>query len=254
MSRSYINKLPKEMYTKTLLSLSAKDLKNLCLTDKYAYDVCNDDSFWFLYLNKNYFTSLMYGFDDWKQILYNERFKDMNWIEIVSTIENAKPREIITSFNTKNIRSGENKRKNVKTYITPFMTLRGLIYILLENIEKILSTVKIELHMFNGDKNTITVNITETDIIISLYIESINIEGTRFFYDMNYPIDYRSKYKIYHLPPDMTTPLSNSKLKSLDIYFDNIFMGVSKIAERAVNFDLNFYDGLFRINVIQEIY
>ena len=35
----------------------------------------------------------------------------MNWIEIIRTIEIAKPREIMTSVNIKNVPTGESKRK-----------------------------------------------------------------------------------------------------------------------------------------------
>ena len=50
MSRNYINELPRDMYRKTLLSLSIDDIEKLCLTDKTAYSICTDDNFWLLYL------------------------------------------------------------------------------------------------------------------------------------------------------------------------------------------------------------
>ena len=80
---NYLRSIPPETYQKVLLKLDPKNLKILCLTDKYVQEICKDNYFNYQYINFN-FDPYKYGYASWD---YN---KNINWKSILDKISSNK--------------------------------------------------------------------------------------------------------------------------------------------------------------------
>jgi hypothetical protein len=68
---SYIRILPKEIYEEILFNLEPKELLQTCQTAKYAYYICNNNTFMEQYLTKWYshiLISCHFGYKTWKEV------------------------------------------------------------------------------------------------------------------------------------------------------------------------------------------
>ena len=80
---NYLKLVPIETYQKILLHLDPKNLKILCLTDKYAEKLCQDNYFNYQYIKFNY-DSYEYGYSSW---IYN---KNLDWKAIFNKVSSER--------------------------------------------------------------------------------------------------------------------------------------------------------------------
>ena len=77
--------IPKEIYQKVLKLLSPDDLLEICTTDKYTSNIC-DNNFYREYIQRNY-NSKIYGFDKWDNTIFNNKiFNSHSWKDILKII------------------------------------------------------------------------------------------------------------------------------------------------------------------------
>ena len=114
MSQEPMKLIPKDIYKKILLNLDPNDLLSVCETEEYAYNICQDDYFWYQYIKR--YDSLLYGYNTWQEIKWKEinNLAKITWKDLFINL--IYPNKIIQIIIT-NVTKKDNPDENHSFYI-----------------------------------------------------------------------------------------------------------------------------------------